>query len=675
MGVRFRSVGPSPTVVGVRSARRRWEYVIAGAIATLTACSGGGGTRSGSTAVDDTPAGSTVPGTADPGNVVADLVGSVIDFDDPAGSLIAPELALRADDRERAGLADLGPGALDLAAAMDADAGAVLTQLREDAAAGAANSIAASPPDGTVPDSTADGFAPPGGIDGFAPHGDVVDVGYFVPSPGFNSMQVWATLLTSLDDFANDPKSATIDGTPETVKIGQNTGTVSTTVTVNAVVSGSQLSVDLTMKTKGQVVDATGAVVYSIDSTASGHVDVDFCPDASGHAQARVKLTSNETYSQGGGSGKGISKEMSAEVGITVGDDANISRIEGTAKGSEESQGAAGDTNSGVATRTSSDNIANDGAGRRLPGVDRDIQIGGEGTTVDEQVKMWGTTNLFMETTITAATKEAEKLWKSGKCVELIVDPDGGDVGPDEDTTVTAKLLHKIEGNELDKPVEATLTGVKALAPDGEKQAAPATVTYTSGPNEGDVGKIEFKSVSNRGIANKTVTFTVRAGAWDVTFSGTDTEVFGPLTNTFTAEITELKITNKEGVLSGTGHLQLTGVVTTTAAGAACTGPLDQGSPIRATGTLVGGGADANLRIRLRATSPKGQLVHLTCETFAGSIEVDLPAEGYADRFGEPLAEFDLPADGGTTTVSTSKAVGGVVTVTVDGTFAVAKPA
>ena len=216
-----------------------------------------------------------------------------------------------------------------------------------------------------------------------------------VPSPGFNSMMVWATLLSTLGDFAENPISATNEGQPETVQVGGNTGTVTTTVSVNATVSGSKLSVDLTFKTKGQVVDsATGAVVYSIDSTATGHVDVDFCPDAGGHAPAHVKLTSNESYSQGGGTGKGISKEMSGDVGITVGDDAHISSVEGTVQGSEESKGgvpaAGGDSDLAVSTRTSSDNIANDGNGNRLPNVPRNIQVGGENSTVDEQIKMWG---------------------------------------------------------------------------------------------------------------------------------------------------------------------------------------------------------------------------------------------------------------------------------------------
>ena len=493
-------------------------------------------------------------------------------------------------------------------------------------------------------------------------------------------MMVWATLLTSLGDFAQSPISATNEGQPETVEVGGNTGTVQTTTTINAVVTGSKLSVDLTFKTKGQVVDrATGAVVYSIDSTATGHVDIDFCPDASGRTSAHVKLTSNESYTQGAGSGKGISKEMSADVGITVGDDALISKVEGTAQGAEESSGgvpgAGGDSDLPVSTRTSSDNIANDGKGNRLPDVPRAIQIGGEGTTIDEQIKMWGTTNLFMETTVTAAAREAEKLWRSGKCVELTVDPESSDVEPDEIKDVTATLKHKIEGNELDKPVEANFTGLKSIEPVGEKQPAPATVTFTAGSDEGDIGKIAFKSVSNRGIAEKSVTFTVHPSGWNVTFNGTDTEAFGPVTNTFTVALTDLKIVAKDGVLSGTGNLRLTGEVTTSAGGAAeCTGPLDQVSTTVVTGNLVGEGDEAVLRVVMRSTSPPGQLITMHCVgLFGGASDTDLPADGYAERFGEPLGEFDLPVAGGTVPISKSAAIGGLFQVTVEGSFVVAK--
>jgi hypothetical protein len=111
----------------------------------------------------------------------------------------------------------------------------------------------------------------------------------------------------------------------------------------------------------------------------------------------------------------------------------------------------------------------------------------------------------------------AERFWRDGKCVELIVAPAGGDVDANSTTEVVVKVKHKFEGNELDKPVKATLNGVKSIAPAGQKVPAPATFTFTAGPREGDRGNIDFESVSNRGIAKKSVEFTVKALGWVTT--------------------------------------------------------------------------------------------------------------------------------------------------------------
>lgn len=458
----------------------------------------------------------------------------VIDAADLAGSMAAAEVGMRREDRERAGLADLGPGALELAAAMDLSAGRALTQARADAAG----------PDGAL-------------------RGHIAAVGpVAAPEPGFNSMIVWAWLITSLGDLARDPKSGTVEGEPETVEIDGNVGTITTTVALNATVAGSRLSVDITIKTKGQVVDkSTGAILFGIDSIASGHIDVEFCPDANGQAVANVKLTSSEIYTRSGGTAKGVSKDFSGTATIFVDDQARIRTVEGTSQGSEESRGGiaqpgGGESALAASTRRAGGDIANDGDGQRLPGADRapGITLGGEGSTVDQQGSFWGSMTLFVETMVTAAAKEAEKLWREGKCVELIVDPEGGEVSPSEVKSVTAKLRHKVDGSELDKPVEATLAGVQSLEPAGGSQPAPATVTYTAGPTQGDVGQIAFKSVSNRGIAEKTVSFTVGGESLDVSLKGTMTTSLGGLSFSTTIDAPSIVLRRQaDGTYAGAG--------------------------------------------------------------------------------------------------------------------------
>jgi hypothetical protein len=101
-------------------------------------------------------------------------------------------------------------------------------------------------------------------------------------------------------------------------------------------------------------------------------------------------------------------------------------------------------------------------------------------------------------------------------------------VGADSTTKVSAKVRHRFENTELDKPVEATMTGVKSIEPAGSKVPSPASFTYTAGPKPEDAGIVTFKSVSNRGIGETTATFTVGGKELAVSIDGkSTTSAFG----------------------------------------------------------------------------------------------------------------------------------------------------
>jgi hypothetical protein len=525
---------------------------------------------------DTAPPGPTDAAAVSPGGVTALPSVPGIDFADLPGSMDTAQRAMRAEDRARAGLPDLGPGASDLAAAIDVNQARTLATWR--------------------------GLAPAGALDG-----RIAAVGLFpaVPEANANTFQVWAVLVGTLGEFAaGNVDNGVVSVEPETVEIAGNTGTINTTMTVNSATNGSKLLVDLVIKSKGQVVDKkTGVVLFGIDSKAGGHVEIDFCPDASGHTTATVKLTSNETFIKNG-SYKRTSKEFSGNVGVSVGDDAKILKVEGASEGSEQAEDQPAppepepgdpdyepppppelepddpgyeppdappaqpgdpdyappappvDATGQVTTRTAGGDIANDGAGSRLPDSPRGpgLTFGGEGTSLDSQAQFAGGMILYVETMVTAAAQQAEKMWREGKCLELIVDPDGGDIDADATKDVTATLKHKIEGNELDKPVVARLAGVAKLEPAGEKQPAPATVTYTAGPKDGDHGEITFESISNRGIAQKTVTFTVGSVKLEVSIKGTMITDLAGLSYETRADIPGVILTRQpDGTYTGGG--------------------------------------------------------------------------------------------------------------------------
>ena len=70
------------------------------------------------------------------------------------------------------------------------------------------------------------------------------------------------------------------------------------------------------------------------------------------------------------------------------------------------------------------------------------------------------------------------------------------------------KTSHVVEGVELDKRVEATLTGEGSIDP-ASLPSTPEVINYTAGEKGGDTGTISLVSRSRRGIGTTTLTIKV----------------------------------------------------------------------------------------------------------------------------------------------------------------------
>ena len=528
-----------------------------------------------------------------------------------AAAFGAAEAALRKDGRDKAGVSKLGPGAVEFTGYMDRTASFLLSQ------APAKLKTASAQSGGRLAAPSRDIGLPGAPVLGTY----LMTTQLFTDLIGTRSYD--ATHVTS-DTPEKCPctKEATLDPTKDEVSIEGNKGTITTTMTVKATVGGSKISVDIKLKVEGEVRDAkTGALLYKISSEATGHAEGDSCPDASGVAHATMSFGGNEDYfdSSGAKTGNRVFESFGGQVSVRADDNAKLAAVEVTPSGQ-----------------------------------------GGQ---------------LMVEMAMRGAAPAFEKAWRSGMCIQVVVSPNSDDVDPESATTITVKVKHKIEGNELDKPVEAKLTsGVKSIEPSGQKQKAPATFTYTAGPESGDRGDVSFESVSNRGIGHDFGSYTV-AGGWTISGSGASNEDFqgGFVANTLRISISDLKVkAAKGGGLSGAGTMTLSGEVTTGAG--LCRGNTDQTLPITVTGTLVGTGADAVLRLTISSPATPGVMVMVLCRgPFGGQISQSVPAEGHSDRYGEALGAFDLPAAGGTKTVSRTTAIGGVMNVAASGTFTVTK--
>ncbi len=179
------------------------------------------------------------------------------------------------EDRTRADLADLGPGAVGFAAALDASVARALTKARADAATG---SLA-------------------GQLAGIGPLRAGARVQHL---DGLRDAdhRCWTT-------SSGIPRSGTVEMDPETVEVEGNTGTISDHDDGQCGrVSGSKLSVDLTMKIEGPGRGQGDRARSSTASTASCRATSTSTSarTRAGGTTANVKLNSSEVYGSGGGS-------------------------------------------------------------------------------------------------------------------------------------------------------------------------------------------------------------------------------------------------------------------------------------------------------------------------------------------------------------------------------------
>ena len=92
-------------------------------------------------------------------------------------------------------------------------------------------------------------------------------------------------------------------------------------------------------------------------------------------------------------------------------------------------------------------------------------------------------------------------------CVAVVAEAPGT-VGAKQVVPIDVKTRHVVEGAELDKRVEATLTGPGSIDP-ASLPTTPETINYTAGDKGGDTGTIALVSRSRRGIGTTNLTIKV----------------------------------------------------------------------------------------------------------------------------------------------------------------------
>jgi hypothetical protein len=482
-----------------------WRILLPVVALVVASCGGSPPAVSGSPiAAAPSPAGNEPAppsGSFDPGPITLDLsTGAIV-------AVAAQEDADRANERALADMGGyLGPDSPALAAALDRQAAdGLLKQL--DAATAASttpNAVLASVRLPRVSGEVAAGAAPP---------------------PGMSLMGPWAASMIIVDSPSSwDRAYSDSRHSDGEIVLGANKGTIKTDTTTTVTPSGSRLVVDVQMKQVGEVNDANGRLVFRINGSGHAHVDIQGCPDPQGVARASMEFSSSEDYfvsSDAGRSGHSWQQDDTADASFFADDEANLDHVSFDMKTDKAVKGgtrAAGANQSDLTDYTidagETVTLGHDGSGQSGAGT-----FNAHNVTKAEVNDAYHAAEQFIGIAVWTSAKAAEKFWRSGKCIDVVVDPAGGDVAANATTSVTAKVRHKFDGNELNKPVEATVAGVTSIEPAGQRQPAPATFTYTAGPKPGDAGEVTFKSVSNRGIGETTVKFIV-GGGWKTESNG-----------------------------------------------------------------------------------------------------------------------------------------------------------
>ncbi|MEX2546995.1 MAG: hypothetical protein WD830_04310 [Chloroflexota bacterium] len=311
-----------------------------------------------------------------------------------------------------------------------------------------------------------------------------------------------------------------------TTTTGDDVATVTVNMKGTITSTGSRVVAEFTFDLTGNVSNSVSGATAQMTGSATAHVEIDGCPDAGGSSKGKMSLTSKESVSgqhDGGDGTASWTRDLSGDFDIAVDDEANTSGVTMEVQANE----------SVVETNREPGEDEPETEGHELGGTFNVAYSSGPGLTglapVGEAsgdvsherdatrahlIALVRSAAYAISVAAFSLGRDAERFWRDGKCIEVIVAPAGGDVDANSKTDVVAKVKHRFEGNELTKPVEATLAGVKTIDPVNKKQPAPATSIYTAGPNADDKGDITFESVSNRGIGKKSVTFTVKPGAW-----------------------------------------------------------------------------------------------------------------------------------------------------------------
>lgn len=356
-----------------------------------------------------------------------------------------------------------------------------------------------------------------------------------------------------------------------------------------------------------------GSAAYEVSDTGSTTLQVDTCPDDDG--TVTISANASGTYDVVGEElGYHATLDTRDVATVTVGPDAEISgrdhalTVRGSATGDRPAfLGGEGSGDSQLDASLTWSGALSDAA----PEVSVTTAEGADA----RDLRSAFTGGAFTAALVDAAIDAAARVWKDGRCLELVVEPPGREVDPSSETEITVSIEHKAFDDEIERDIRATaLEGTEKVEPFDEPVPAEATFTYTATSESQGEGTITFRTVSNRGIAERTETYTVSQRLL-IDAEGSLTIELGGMTIRNTYRARGLKVTMEPGEspddpprVSVEGEISLRGRVRGLLGRFNCTGSfrssarIDPAADVSA--QLVGEGDDRRLSIHLWTSEP-----------------------------------------------------------------------
>lgn len=401
---------------------------------------------------------------------------------------------------------------------------------------------------------------------------------------------------------------------------------------------GGHVSGDIGLSATDRISKSDGTFIALYTSTANGHFDVEACPDSGGIAAGTYSFDTKHELNDVGGNANvqsGAGRSVTGPFQLQNGDDATLQSVSASLDLSADARGPG--SPAGPGPTAPFDGKANQKVEIVMPTHGGTTQTG-DPATVTGTGGAAASGSLFVSQALAQlflaeVGREAERFWQSGECVELKPSRDTGKVDPDEkiDLTVSSKARYGDQG-DITAPIVASFSGKKSLDPHDKPQDAPAHFAFEAGPNEGDVGTIDLKQTSRRGIGKKQVVFTVSGKPLLVSVSSKSVANIG-VTLTYTGSAKDLKIARHGDVYEGTGPMKVTITLKLSAPKASCTGSASKSYDIGVKAVPVPKPSDQpNLpdKLDLSFDYPVGTTDRftITCKTSEGTGSMPAPWAG-----------------------------------------------